>query len=243
MQRLNSLVFANVAAVFLATVVPFSAVFAQDSSSVTDHTAHACRGAPQVIVRAMAVDDADAVCDGVERALKFLAQAGLHSPPRTVIEIVQELPPELGDRALGCYLRETRSIQLLGYDRFEADGQWFRMQRDRELYRSLASHEMAHAVVGCHSEPRKLPVPAHEYVAYVAMFATMAPSLRQSLLAKFTGSGFSSTLQINDINHLVDPNQFGVDAWRHYLSRHDREVWLRDVIAGNVVPEWPVDGP
>lgn len=49
--------------------------------------------------------------------------------------------------------------------------------------------------------------------------------------------------EINDVNHIADPNQFGVDAWRHYLGRRDRAAWLREIIAGNVVPEFPKEGP
>ena len=117
------------------------------------------------------------------------------------------------------------------------------MPVDHELYRAVAAHEMAHAVVGCHASPPSLPVAAHEYVAYVALFATMEPRLRARLLARFSGTGFSSTLEINDMNHFANPNQFGVDAWRDYLRRQDRDAWLREVIAGRVVETWPTDGP
>jgi hypothetical protein len=98
-------------------------------------------------------------------------------------------------------------------------------------------------VIGCHTEPKGLPVAAHEYVAYVVLFATVEPRLRDQMLAQFPGSGFRTTLQISDVNHLVNPSQFGADAWRHYLTRRDREAWLREVIAGGVVPEPPGDAP
>jgi hypothetical protein len=229
----------------LAMALTWAASSAADTFPPIEQALQACRANPQVVVQAAPIDALDAVtvCEGVERALQFLARAGLASPPATTVELVQQLPPELGDRALGCYLRNTGKIQLLTYQQFVAGGEWFQMQRDRELYRALAAHEMAHAVVGCHSEPRPLPVPAHEYVAYVAMFATMEPGLRGRLLARFSGTGFSSTLQINTFNHLANPSQFGVDAWRDYLKRPAREAWLRDVIAGLVVQEWPTDGP
>ncbi|MDP2075075.1 DUF6639 family protein [Hydrogenophaga sp.] len=229
----------------LAMAWPWAPCSAEEALPASEQALQACRANPQVAVQSAPIDarDAETVCEGVERALQFLARAGLASPPATTVELVQQLPPELGDRALGCYLRNAGKIQLLTYRKFEAGGEWFQMQRDRELYRALAAHEMAHAVVGCHSEPRKLPVPAHEYVAYVVMFATMEPGLRGRLLARFSGTGFSSTLQINTLNHLANPSQFGVDAWRDYLRRPAREAWLRDVIAGRVVQEWPDDGP
>ncbi len=229
----------------LAMAWPWAACSAEEALPASEQALQACRANPQVVVQSAPIDarDAETVCEGVERALQFLARAGLASPPATTVELVQQLPPELGDRALGCYLRNAGKIQLLTYRKFEAGGEWFQMQRDRELYRALAAHEMAHAVVGCHSEPRTLPVPAHEYVAYVVMFATMDSGLRKGLLARFPGRGFDSTLQINHINHLFDPNQFAVDAWRHYLGRRDRDAWLRAIVSGEVVQEWPDDGP
>jgi hypothetical protein len=200
-------------------------------------TSHPCQGLTQVTVLSETPADAAAVCDGARRALEFLARAGLESPPSTTIEIVPELPGELAGRAVGCYVREDRRILLLDFDAFRSGGGWFQMPPTLELYRAAATHEMAHAVIGCHSEPRRLAVAAHEYIAYVVMFATLDPALRSALLARFPGAGFGSTAQINDINHIVNPNQFGVDAWRHYQRVKHREPWLRKVIAGDAVPD------
>lgn len=220
-----------------------TAATTQAETAVPEPVLHTCPGSVHVVIRAAAAADAQTACEGVGRALAFLARSGFDAPPSTTIDIVPALPGELAGRAVGCYLRESREIRLLTYEAFAAGGQWFRMPADRALYRAAAAHEMAHAVVGCHSEPARLPVAAHEYVAYVVMFATLDPPLRERLLARFPGQGFTSTLQINDVNHLVDPNQFGADAWRHYLRRTDRATWLRDVIAGRIVQELPSEGP
>jgi hypothetical protein len=154
-----------------------------------------------------------------------------------MIDIVPQLPGELAARAVGCYVRETKRVLLLNFDAFQAGGGWFRMPPSWELYRAAASHEIAHTVVGCNSEPRQLAVAAHEYVAYVVFFATMEPKLRTALLKRFPGAGFRTSGEISDINHIVNPNQFGVNSWRHYLKAKSRERWLRLVIAGEVVPD------
>ncbi len=211
--------------------------------ALAEPTETRCLGPYGVNVRAEATVDAQAVCDGALRAIDFLARAGLSPPPELTIDVVEQLPGDMRDLAVGCYVRDTRRIVLLSYDAFEATGSWLRSPVDRELYRSAASHEMAHAVVGCNAASPELPVPAHEYVAYVAMFATMEPAVRQRVLARFGGTGFDSTLQINTVVYLVDPLQFAADAWRHYLKRRDRAAWLRDVVAGHVVQVFPTEGP
>jgi hypothetical protein len=209
---------------------------AQELRAVSAERVRACPGLLHVSVHSAEGPDLEAVCEGAARALAFLAWAGLDAPPSTIIDIVSELPGELAGRAVGCYLRETERILLLSFAAFEAGGGWFRMPPTRELYRAAAAHEVAHAVVGCQSEPRRLAVAAHEYVAYVVFFATLEPQMRSRLLMKFPGAGFQSAGQISDISHIVNPNQFGVDSWKHYLRIRDGAQWLRRIIAGEVVP-------
>jgi len=202
-----------------------------------------CADLPRVAVQGGSPTDAVTVCEGAGRAIAFLGRAGLQLPGSTTFEIVETLPPELDGRALGCYLRGARRTLVLSYARFEALGTWFRVPADREMYRGVAAHEMAHAMVGCQPGGPQASVAAHEYVAYVTLLGTLAPATRRRVLARFEGRGFESVLQINDLVHAVDPQQFGVDAWRHYLRRADRAGWLRDVVAGGIVPILPSEAP
>lgn len=227
----------------LAAVAAVSSTLAFAATTETAATEHRCTGVATVVVRAAAAADAQAACEGAERGARFLHDLGLPAPDSSTIDIVDQLPVEVRGQAIGCFLRDTRRILLLTYDAFEATGRWLRMPVNRELYRSAAAHEMAHAVIACHSGPGDLPVPAHEYAAYVVMFATMDPALRDDVLARFAGRGFDNVLQINTIVYLADPLQFAADAWRHYLKRRDRAAWLRDVIAGRVVQIFPLEGP
>ncbi len=204
---------------------------------------HDCPAAAQVKIRSATAADAQVVCEGAQRALDFLTKAGLKVPQETVIELVERLPGDLDGRAVGCYIPATRRVLLLDYRAFSETRTWFREPVDLELYRSAASHEVAHAMAACNAESERLPLAAHEYVAYVAMFATMEPRMRQRILGHFPGRGLANSLQINLLVYIVDPLQFAVDAWRHYLRKPDKAAWLREIVAGEVVPEWPSEGP
>lgn len=243
MQSILCVALASAAFIVCAASTAAAVPAADVAPAALERALFPCHGTVDIDIRAAVPRDADAACEGARRALVFLARAGLGPPPGTTIEITTEMPAELGGRAVGCYLRETRRILLLPFQAFEAGGQWFQMPTDLELYKSVAAHEIAHAVVGCHSEPARLPVAAHEYVAYVVTLATMEPRLRERLLAKFPGTGFGNTLQINEINYIANPNQFGADAWRHYLRRSNGAAWLREIISGKVVQELPSEGP
>ena len=204
-----------------------------------------CAAWPAVQVHAAQAADADAVCEGAARAWHFMAGLGLglRLPAETLVDVVERLPGDLDGRALGCFDPDSRRVLLLSRVAFDATGGWFGQPPDAELYRSAATHELAHAVVGCQPGARQLPVPAHEYAAYVVMFATMAPPLRARVLARYPGRGFDSPLQINSLVYLGDPLQFAADAWRHYLARRDGPASLRAVVAGEVVQDLPTGGP
>ena len=82
------------------------------------------------------------------------------------------------------------------------------------MYRSLVTHEVAHAVASCNFAIPEPPIQAQEYVAYVAMFSMMNPNLRERVLAENPGAGFDSQLEMNEIVYLFDPMRFGVEAYR-----------------------------
>lgn len=198
-----------------------------------------CAGSGLVSARAAQASDAETVCEGAARALAFMAGLGLHLDRATQIEVVDRLPENLGREPAGCFIRGSARILVQSYAAFEARRFWFGLPVDRELHRSVAVHETAHAIVGCHASPT-LPGPAHEYVAYVVMFATMDPPIRARVLEKFPGSGFEDIARINPITYYFDPMQFGADAWRDYLTRPDGAAWLRAILDGKVVPEFPL---
>lgn len=205
---------------------------------------HVCEAAQGVRVRQASAHETGLVCEGARRAMQFLHEAGLQWPDRLIIDVMDRLPGELDGRAVGCYVPETRHVRLLSYAAFVSAGPWLRVPADEELYRSVASHETAHAVVACHVDPARVPLAVHEYAAYIAMFATMDQGLRARVLSRFQGSGLENSLQINSLVYLVDPPQFAVDAWRHYSKRRDKAAWLRSLVAGEVVQEtWGGESP
>jgi len=234
---------AVVAAALSGTLPNARASDAPPAADSVPRIEHPCPAPSEVVLRAASDRDARWVCEGIRRALAFLGGVGLAAPPQVRVEVGGALPGGLDGRAVGCFLRETRRIHLIGWAEFEALGEWFRTPVDTELYRAAALHETAHAVVACSAEPAMLPLAAHEYVAYVTMFATMAPELRARVLARVPGTGFRSTLQINAAVYRVDPLQFAADAWRDDLGRRDRGAWLRDLVAGRIVQPTPEDAP
>lgn len=201
---------------------------------------HPCPGPHAVIVQATdAVDAADA-CRGADRAAAFLVDHGMAVPPGLRVELVDSLPSDLRADAAGCYLRGPGRTMVLVYAAFAPRRTWYGVPVDRRLYSAVVAHEMAHAIVACAPGAAVLAGPAHEYVAYVAMFAAMDPDLREQALAAYPGDGFRDSTQINPFVYGFDPMMFGAQAWRHFRKQPDPKQFLRDMAEGRVVEAFEI---
>jgi hypothetical protein len=103
------------------------------------------------------------------------------------------------------------------------------------MYRSLVTHEAAHAVADCNFGIPHPTIQAHEYVAYVAMFAMMNPNLREEVMARNPGVSFDSEREMNAIIYMFDPMRFGIAAYRHYLEKGNGDAFLLRVLSGNAL--------
>jgi len=187
-------------------------------------------------------DEAEATlaCAGAADAVEFLEPVGLLLPLRIRIELVTELPPELAPSAAGCYDVAGQRVLVPHFDHFLLNPTWFGVPATAELYRIVVAHESAHAIADCHVGDRKLPLAAHEYVAYVTMLATMEQGTRDRVLDANPGTGFDHPTQINDLRYVLGPEQFGVESYRHWLKQPDPPGFLRRVLAGAVVLDPPM---
>lgn len=187
-------------------------------------------------------DEAEAAlaCAGAADAVEFLDPIGLVLPLRIRIELVTELPPELAPSAAGCYDVAGQRVLVPDFDHFLQNRTWFGVPATATLYRSVVAHESAHAIAVCHIGDRKLPLAAHEYVAYVTMLATMEQGTRARVLDANPGTGFDHPTQINDLRYVLGPEQFGVESYRHWLKQPDPPGFLRRILAGAVVLDPPM---
>lgn len=194
----------------------------------------ACAGGRVRIVAAQH-DDARDACTGVRAARAFLAAHGVVAAEPFVLKITAELPAESSESAAGSYLAGRHRVYMLPYTAFREAQTWFQVPIDRDLYRALAAHEAAHAITASNFVGSTPTLEAQEYVAYVTMFATMPPMLRERALAALPGSGFPSDDRITEVFYLFDPMRFGAEAYRHYLRPENGVQFLRRVLAGEAL--------
>lgn len=178
-------------------------------------------------------DEQDEACTAVGEVIDHFSDAGLLVDLRVTIRFQDAvvIGPD-GDAAAspvsgaphlasGFYHVARREIWMT-----RSSSAWTHRRRpwslpwDRPLATSILKHEIAHAVIYqlLGAQHRKLPRAWHEALAYAVQIELMSPDLRARVLAQYPHrDAFSSTMHINDIVYGIDPDSFGIAAYKTYL--------------------------
>ena len=184
-----------------------------------------------VVVDAAESLDFDTGCRGAAAAADFLAPSGLETGIPIEIWFVDVMPDIAADTpAVGCYVRSENRIYVLTFARCQQRRLAHDVVIDRSVHLGLVAHEVAHLVVAANVGTGRFSTVAHEYIAYVTMYATMPENQRQRVLEQIPGSGFDSELQINVTMYLLDPLYFGAQAYRHFQKPGIGRSFLASVI-------------
>ena len=190
---------------------------------------------PSITIEADEPEDHRNVCAGAKDALNFFGRLNLNLSHPLTIKAMVDLSRELGKDIVGCYKEDEQTVFVLTFSAFADREAWFGVPVNIDLYRSLVTHEVAHAIAGCNFSISDPTTHAHEYVAYVTMLAAMNPVLREKIMASNPGMGFAQLTEINELTHAFDPERFGVEAYRHYRKKEHGDMFLRKVLSGQVL--------
>lgn len=188
------------------------------------------------IFASLAQDAADA-CQGAKDAMDFFKAEQLKTDIQIEIHVQDELPPELSSSAAGGFFQAEGKILMRPYASFRKNKTWFNVPIDRRLYRSVAAHEVGHALGARNFALPNPAIQAKEYVAYVTMFASMDAALRAQILKASPGPGFKNPDRLTALLYMFEPMRFGVEAYRQHLSPEYGGVYLQKVLAGKALAD------
>ena len=213
-----------------------SLVAAGGANSTDLPAAHNCANTSISVLADSRIDYGE-ICAGAEDAIAFFGRLPLRPIDSVVVEIVPFLPKEIGETAVGCYLQNGGKILVLDFAEFAKHKTWFNVPIDRSMYRSLVTHEVAHAVAACNMAMPESPIQAKEYLAYVAMFVMMDQGLRGKIMNANPCKAFDRESKINTNIYLCDPMRFAVRAYRHYLDEKNGDEFLLRIMAGEALAD------
>lgn len=218
----------------VAQVVLVTLAFASQASVADNNADSRCPGSAATVVAESAVDKRDA-CAGAADAIRFFEKLGLQTSEPPSILVTPKIPPEAGPTAVGCFIEQRKLIYMLPYAQFRKMDTWFGVPIDRRMYRSLATHESAHALAACNFSVPRPTIQAKEYIAYVAMFSMMDPALRTRALRATPGSGFANEDRITPLLYMFDPMRFGAESYRHFVKPNVGPAFVQAVLQGKAL--------
>ncbi len=194
-----------------------------------------CPNEANVIVHSLEHPDAQTACAGAGDAIRFLHALGLVTTGQIDLRVVDELPGSGTSSRSGCFIASERCAYLLTFAKLKERGTPFDLPIDRTLYQCMAAHEVAHVIAANNFVVPAPRIEAQEYIAYVTMLGTMAPSYRELLLAQYPGRGFATEMEINTTVYLFDPLRFGIQAYRHFLKTENGKAFVQRILAGQAL--------
>src|SRR5690606_41633314 len=116
--------------------------------------------AGEVGVFAAAGEDVADACGGAADAIGLFRATRLLADMPVEIHVQDVLQQAVGPGATGGFLAREGRILMLPYAECRKNGTWFGVPIDRRRYRSLAAHDVAHALGSS-----KFAVPKHSVIA------------------------------------------------------------------------------
>jgi len=194
-------------------------------------------GDAQVAVSAALSEDAASVCAGARRAVAFLGGIGLTTDRIIELEVLSPTSDKIPDNVYGCYDAGEDNVKMLAYVACSGLGSGsgtFGESMSRDLYESIAAHEVAHAIATANAAVGGLSRVAQEYIAYVTQLSTMSAQLRGRILARYARVRPDGLNGIAMGIWLMAPDVFAIRCYKHHLLPGGGAQFIRDLLSGSV---------
>ncbi len=191
----------------------------------------------KVVVALSQSEDCETACTGAIDAISFLEANGFRLAGPINIHPMGRITDEILANAFGYFDSRTERIYVQSFSASQGAVQGlgiFGLPMDRNLYRSIVIHEVAHLIAIQNFTMESPSGAAQEYIAYVTQLATMPPSLRGRILANFPGEGFRASMEISSIYYMLSPQKFAIGVYRHFVRTENGAAYFRRLLTGEI---------
>ena len=189
---------------------------------------------PNVNIKYEHLSDAEMACEGINRALIFFATRGYSLSGEIKIEFSNTVYIEkitVGEteiiklQACGYYcsldgICKITSWQTMRDEQMKILGD---LNITKELYISLIVHEVSHCLYHNNFQLNNgdMERPLTEFVSYSIQIETMKDREKSKVLELYPDDIFTSAVEINSLNHAMNPHKFGVMSYRYFKKYPD----------------------
>lgn len=195
-------------------------------------------GLPVVVDFSQQSDFLDA-CTGAARAMAYMLDKGFRGPTGINIRIIDSVEENQLPVAHGHFDSKTKIATVMSrsvYQDASVLNRVLGLPMDSELYSSIFTHEVAHAIAHENFAAAKPPTVAHEYIAYTVQLATLPDALRNRILTAIPGTGFEHEREISELYMAFNPDRFAVQVYRHFMRSTNRAEFFARLLSGAFRP-------
>lgn len=208
----------------LIIAVIFACLF-HSLNSYAQENVNLCNGS-SVVVAYTKIEDYQVVCDAAKDVIEIAKKIGLNEELNISISLVEQLKINNTNKFLAFFNPNTMEIQVLSMKACKqtfGNKVVFDLEIDKELYRSIIIHELAHALFWTNKGNNFIAREIHEYFAYTIQLALLDESYREKIISSSNVPAFSNRSEISEEYYLLNPTRFAVKSYLHFTSV--KESW------------------
>lgn len=187
----------------------------------------------EVVVETSSPAALTVVCQGAERAIRFLAQYRLHPKRAIRVQVVEQGILCEGNDAFGSYDARSERVELMSYrailDQVECP-EMYGEPFDATHYAGVVTHEVAHAVVQHNLLARQISPAPQEYLAHATQLAVLPKARRNRIIQANDVGPWESGDDISDIYLAFDPGKFAVKSYLHLAALAQPEDFIQTLL-------------
>ena len=202
------------------------------SNSYAQEKVNFCNGT-SVKVAYTKNEDYQLVCDSVNDVIEVAKKIGISDEElKITVSIVDRLVINYMGHSLATFKPDTMDIQVLSMAACKksfANVVVLGQEIDKELYRSIIIHELAHALFWVNKGNKVIAREVHEYFAYIIQLALLDGSHREKVIFSSDVPAYSNRSEISEEYYLLSPTRFAVKSYLHFISTQEDWSYLRSL--------------
>ena len=215
--------------VFLLVII--SACLFYSSNSYAQEKISLCNNSG-VIVTYTKIEDYHLVCEAVNKVIEIANKIGISEELNISISLVDRLMINNTVELLAFFNPNSMEIQVLSMQACQhtfGKEVVFGQELDKELYRSIIIHEIAHALFWNNMGNKVIAREIHEYFAYIIQLALLDKSHRDKIIYLNDVPAYSNRSEISEEYYLLSPAYFAVKSYLHFISIKEDWSYLRSL--------------
>ena len=198
------------------------------SNSCAQEKIKLCNGSNVVVVYTK-TEDYQLVCNSANDVIDIAKKIGLNEELNITISIVDSLIINNIVKLLAFFNPNSMEIQVLSMQACKktfGNNVVFGQPIDRELYRSIIIHEIAHALFWNNMGNKFIAREIHEYFAYTIQLALLDESHRNEIIYSNNVPAYSNRSEFSEEYYLLSPTKFAVKSYLHFVSINEDWSYL-----------------